>query len=539
VSDHQPPDDSFGGPLPPELDPRGRRIARAEARKRAAAAASVDAIRQPAAAGGRSANRRRSGPDLWFGAMVGVKIICALLSLTILVYAYFYWSTYRQVQASVPTAAALPSPTAGHKDLDGKDQNILLLGNDSRTGATAAELQALATTNDGGSANTDTMMIMHIPADGSKATVLSFPRDSWVQIPGYANAKLNAAYPDGYNTARSQGKSETEAQGAGVAVLAATLTNLTGLTIDHYVQISLLGFYRISNAIGGVPVLLCQAQKEPKSGINLPAGWSTVQGTQALAFVRQRYDLPNGDLDRIKRQQYFLSAVFRQLTNSGTLLNPFKIRSLLNAVSSSLLTDGVNLLTLASDFAQMSSGNLTFSTIPTDGFGNQDGQSTVVVDPSEVQAFVDEKFGIKSGSAPATSGPTVAANSFPVDVVNEAGENGAATRAATSLRQLGYTVGQILSGNNNIGKTTIEYPSGMDAQARTLLAKVPGAAMQASSSVSRVTLLLGTDGTTPGGTTTPSSSSHNSSSSAPPAPSATGPATGTDPHAPNQPGCIN
>jgi LCP family protein required for cell wall assembly len=539
VPDHLPPNGPNSGfpdqtprdpsaPLPPELDPRGRRAARADARRRAETESAVAAVRTgaPRRAGARS----RSGPDVWFGAIVGVKIISALLSLTILIYAYFYWSTYRQVQASVPTAAALPSIAAGKTDVDGKDQNILLLGNDSRTGATPAELQALATTDDGGSANTDTMMVMHIPKDGSKASVLSFPRDSYVAIPGYGKAKLNAAYPDGYSAARQAGQSETAAEGAGVALLAATLNNLTGLNIDHYVQISLLGFYRISNAIGGVPVLLCQAQKEPKSGINLPAGWSNIQGTQALAFVRQRYDLPRGDLDRIQRQQYFLSAVFRKLTNSGTLLNPFKIKTLLNAVSSSLLTDGVDLLSLASDFAQMSSGNLTFETIPTDGGGNQNGQSVLLVSPAEVQDFVNVQLGLKP---PATSGPTVAASSFSMDVVNESGENGAASRGATALRALGFNVDQTLTGGISVAKTTIQYPAGMDAQARTVLAKIAGATLTQSSSVQRVTLSFGTDGLQVGATNVSTSASTSATATA------TAPAAGVPTNAPNQAGCIN
>ena len=460
-----------------------------------------------------------------------------MLSVTILIYSYFYWSTYRQVQASVPTAAALPSIASGKKDVDGKDQNILLLGNDSRTGATPAELQALATTDDGGSANTDTMMVMHIPANGAKATVMSFPRDSYVSIPGYGKAKLNAAYPDGYNAAKQAGKAETDAEGAGVALLAATLNSLTGLNIDHYVQISLLGFYRISNAIGGVQVLLCQPQKEPKSGINLPAGWSTIEGTQALAFVRQRYDLPRGDLDRIVRQQYFLSAVFRKLTSSGTLLNPFKVKTLLNAVSSSLLTDGVDLLSLASDFAEMSSGNLTFKTIPTNGSGTEDGQSVLLVDPSAVQAFVDQQIGLTPSSSTATSGPTVAAASFQMDVTNASGENGAATRGATALRGLGFDVDQVLSASSSITQTTIEYPAGMDAQARTVLAKVPGATLQQTSSVQRVTLELGTDGLTVGSTATTSASA--TATAAAPAPTPTGPAAGVAANTPNQAGCIN
>ena len=131
-------------------------------------------------------------------------------------------------------------------------------------------------------------------------------------------------------------------------------------------QVDLLGFYRISNAIGGVRVCLLHAQNAQTdsdafgsgySGINLPAGWSTIKGTQALAFVRQRHGLPNGDLDRIKRQQYFLSAAFKKISTSGQLLNPFELHSLLSAVSSSLITDpALNLVSLAGQFADLSSG---------------------------------------------------------------------------------------------------------------------------------------------------------------------------------------
>ncbi len=219
------------------------------------------------------------------------------------------------------------------------------------------------------------MMLMHVPGNGKNATIISFPRDSYVAIPGHGMAKLNAAYPDGYSAAKAQGQSEVAAESAGVNLLGQTLQNLTGLTIDHYIMINLLGFYRISNAIGGVPVVLCQAQKESNSGINLPAGLSNIQGTQALAFVRQRDGLPLGDLNRIQRQQYFLKSVFHKLTSSGALLNPFTVKSLLDAVSSSLLTDGVNLLNLADTFSAMAEGNITYQTIPDDGInGNEVGR---------------------------------------------------------------------------------------------------------------------------------------------------------------------
>src|ERR1019366_3976876 len=102
-------------------------------------------------------------------------IIAAVLSLAILAGSFYYWNTYRHFTAAVQKAQPLPPVAPGKKDIDGKAQNILLLGNDSRTGATNSELANMGTLGDGGSANTDTMMVMHIPADASKATVLSFP----------------------------------------------------------------------------------------------------------------------------------------------------------------------------------------------------------------------------------------------------------------------------------------------------------------------------------------------------------------------------
>ena len=147
-------------------------------------------------------------------------------------------------------------------------------------------------------------MILHVPADGSKATIVSFPRDSWVSIPGHGKDKINAAYVDGFNDAGKQGvKDLLSKQSAGILLAAQTITNLTGLHIDHYVQINLLGFYDISEAIGGVDLCLNEAQNvstegDPShpngySGINLKKGWNrNVKGKQALAFVRQRHGFP-------------------------------------------------------------------------------------------------------------------------------------------------------------------------------------------------------------------------------------------------------
>jgi LCP family protein required for cell wall assembly len=312
----------------------------------------------------------------------------------VLVTAGWAWATWRSFTSNIVRVDAIPSTrtsasaSPAHRPLATSAQNILIVGNDDRDSATDAELALLRTTRDGGSYNTDTMMVLHVPADGSRATVISIPRDSYVAIPGHPMNKINQAYPDGMNA--SDGNKSIGAQ---VAVM--TVQDLTGLHIDNFVQIDLIGFYRLSLAVGGVEVNLCQATQDPNSGANFHAGPQIITGSDALSFVRQRYGFPNGlgDLDRIKRQQYFLSAVFRKLSSAGVLLNPAKLQNLLSAVSRSVTMDRtLDPLTLAEQLQRLTAGNLVFATIPWDGFANQtiDGnvQSTVVVNPSQVQQYV-------------------------------------------------------------------------------------------------------------------------------------------------------
>ena len=212
---------------------------------------------------------------------------------------------------------------------------------------TDAEVKDLHVGRDGGSKATDTMMIVHVPANGSKATIISLPRDSYVTIAGHGQDRLNAAYVYGYNDAKNNGADDAEAQTAGADLLLSTVTNLTGLTINHYVQVSLLGFYEISKAIGGVPINLCKAVDDTTaanraagldggSGFKMSKGKHTISGKTALEFVRQRHFLRGGDLDRVRRQQYFLTAAFRKVASVGLL---FKLNALGDAVKRNIVLD--------------------------------------------------------------------------------------------------------------------------------------------------------------------------------------------------------
>jgi hypothetical protein len=271
-------------------------------------------------------------------------------------------------------------------------------------------------------------------------------------------------------------------------------------------QVSLLGFYRISEAIGGVKVCLTAAQNASTdrdnfgsgySGIDLPKGVSVIKGAQALAFVRQRHGLPHGDLDRIKRQQYFLRAAFEKVASAGVLLNPFKLHDLLNAVGSSLLTDpGLDLLALARQFDSIGSGKIDFATIPNNGSQviYPDGVETaiVAVNRAAMPAFVAQLEG-KGDDALKRATPA-APRTVTVDVLNGTDVPRLASRNAAALRALGFRINAVDSASSTTPTTVVQYPPGQEARAKAVLRAVPGAKAVATPDVGRVTVVLGTDG---------------------------------------------
>jgi LCP family protein required for cell wall assembly len=368
-----------GAPLPPHLDPRGR--------------------------------HRGHGAGLAGYRLVG-RALGVLLSVGLLLLAGYVWYTYRNLNSGVHRLkVAVNQAPSGKNDIDGSDQNILLVGNDDRTNMTNAEVRKLKVGRDGGSMSTDTMMIVHVPADGSKATLISLPRDAYVNIPGHGMNKLNAAYVFGYNDAAA---TPDQRRTAGADLLISAITDLTGLTINHYVQVSLMGFYDISNAIGGVPVNLCHSVNDTVaynrsigsdggSGLVLSAGKHSIKGVQALEFVRQRHNLPRGDLDRVRRQQYFLTAAFRKVASIGIL---FKLNALGDAIKRNIYLDpGLNLTDLARQMEKLSANNIVGKTIPFQGFDNNSPVGSVeIIKPARVQRFVQHLIsGTTTPKAPTTS----------------------------------------------------------------------------------------------------------------------------------------
>ncbi|MGW5703351.1 LCP family protein [Amycolatopsis japonica] len=487
---------------------------------------------------------RRGGGVVVF-ARRGVKVVFSLVSITILALTWWGWQFIGDPSQGFATTNIFEDN--GHppaKPLDGAI-DILLVGQDSRTDAQGNPLprEVLDMLHAGvsdGERQTDTMILVHIPQNGKKAVAISFPRDSWVEITGgFGKHKLNSAYVYAYNdtskTLQQQGNSDlkdvdAKAKDAGRKNLIATLEKFIGKPkmIDRYAEVNLSSFYEITKAIGGVEVCLNNAVKEKKSGVDLPAGKSIVEGVQALAFVRQRYDLQNGDLDRIARQQAFLSGLANKVLSSDVLMNPAKISDLIDAVKKSVvLSAGWDLPEFAAQMRGLTSGNVEFHTIPTQGDANIGGAAVLRVDPAQVQAEVT-RLTADGETAPAETPATLpGAEAVTVELFDGSGSPTVATETRNLLQGKGFKLAADtkLSTRNS---TVLRYAPG-DDDALALIKQVFGAAVQAEAdrdvAPGKVRVLLGKDFKGASATTAPSKTSIPSKPAQPPSSAPAAPST--------------
>ncbi|MGY1824782.1 LCP family protein [Blastococcus sp. SYSU DS0541] len=432
--------------------------------------------------------------------MTAVRAIAAVLSLVLLGTGGWGWYLGRVADASVTRTDAIP--TSGNEGLGraGEAMNLLLVGNDSRASATEDELEALNTEASNG-INTDTMILAHVPADGSRASFVSFPRDSYVRIPGYGWDKLNAAYAYGYTQEASENATETEKQAAGAQLLIRTISQLTGLQIDHYAEVDLLGFFNLSTVVGGVEVNLCEPAKDGYSGVNLPAGVQTISGEQALAFVRQRHGLLRGDFDRIVRQQVFIAGMIRKILSDNVLLDLGKQRELVQAAADSLTVDqSLDLFELAGQMQSVTAGGVDFQTVPNLGTDRDDQDRSIVrlEDEDALHDFFADLSAEPEEEAPVTTEAprTVDPATVTVDVYNGSGISGLAGEAAESLTAGGFSVGT--TGNadsSDYEQTVVRHAAGDEALALTVAAAIPGAVAEESddAATGSVQLVLGSD----------------------------------------------
>ncbi|BAD59490.1 LCP family protein [Nocardia farcinica] len=333
--------------------------------------------------------------------------------------------------------------------------DILLVGVDSRTDAHGDPLsedeKAMLHAGDEVGTNTDTIVLVRVPNDGSSATAISLPRDSYVDIPGLGKGKINSAYGVTKETERlkllDQGVSEAEAEKrstrAGRQALIKTVADLTGITVDHYAEVSLLGFVLLTDAVGGVEVCLNNPVDEWMSGARFPAGRQRLDGPQALSFVRQRHDLPRGDLDRIVRQQVFMAQLVNQVLSAKTLSNPNKLNELSDAVGRTVVLDeNWDVLAFLQQLRDLSGGQVKFETIPVADLNGMtsNGESVVRVEPKEVKSYV---AGLVGEDADEPQSPRVDPSTVTVDVFNASSVGGLAGQVSQALAGKGFQPGRV------------------------------------------------------------------------------------------------
>ncbi|MFD9739676.1 LCP family protein [Umezawaea sp. NPDC059074] len=449
----------------------------------------------------------------------------SLLSVAVLVACGYGYTNLTSFQQNLTTTDVISEHGGGDKPLDGA-VDILLVGMDSRTDSKGNPLpqqvldELQAGGSDDGGFNTDTMILLHIPNNGSRAVAISFPRDSYVDIAGgYGKHKLNSAYGAAKNDAAAEltakGETdkavvETQSRQAGARNLIATIENLTGVTVDHYAEVNLAGFYEITKAIGGVDVCLTNAVDEPKSGARFTAGEHTIEGKDALAFVRQRYDLPRGDLDRIVRQQVFLAGLATKILSTGVLTDQTKLHDLIQAVTKAVILDkDWDILGFAGQMHGLSGGNIEFTTIPTGSLDlrtPEDG-SAVEVDDAQVRAFVQSLTADPPPSgSPTTSAPTSPAGAAKpeqahvrVDVRNGSGIPGLATSVLGTLTAQGYGEGTTGNAEKTLATSVVLYGTGAEAGAASVAKSLGGLPVRSDLVVPEgtVRVFLGQDYTGP------------------------------------------
>jgi hypothetical protein len=274
--------------------------------------------------------------------------------------------------------------------------------------------------------------------------------------------------------------------------LIGAVEDLTGLTINHYAEINLLGFYNLTKAIGGVDVCLAAAVNDPLSGAHLPAGPQTISGADALAFVRQRHGLPQGDLSRVRRQQVFLAAVAKKVLAGSASGIP----ALVGVAEQSLVIDsGWDLVAFAQQAFAIAAGNLQFRTIPTEGATTNERGDVVLVDRFDVRDFVQRRINAQGAKPlPPQLPDDVIASRYVIDVRNASSAPGMAAAVANHLGTLGFGRGAVRNAPAT-GESVVRYTGSDGAAARAVAAQLGGIATESDGDVlpGYLTVVIGSD----------------------------------------------
>ena len=453
-----------GGPRPPG----GGQSRHSGTRRRPAPAPAQQQLMARISAG-RRARRRRA-----------LLVAAGLMSALVMLASGSAWAltSYINDHLGRLNAGTTGTPSSG-------PLNILVAGLDERTGLTPRQQTLLHVGRSTGETNTDTLMLVHVPADHRFVRVVSLPRDSWVNIPGHGMNKINAALGLG-----------------GPQLMVQTVEQATGLTVNDYVEVNFLGFVKVIDALGGVNICLPYAVNDAYSGLRMSAGLHHVNGITALEFARDRHSFATSDLARIQDQQQLISTALSEGISSGVLANPVRLESFLSAASAAIRVDqGFNVVSLADELRGISPSAVTFTTVPlaSTNYMTPTGESAVLWDSGGAAALFNQ---LKTDQPPSARAPArghrparhgLRRSQVSLDVYNGTQIAGLSAAAGRQLAALGFRVNR--SGvdwtSQNITQTVIQYPAGQKASAQLVRQALPGAALAQVNGLARVRILLG------------------------------------------------
>lgn len=421
-------------------------------------------------------------------------IMSGIMSLVVLVTSGFMWLVVNHYSGLLQR---IDVGISGHSGPHGA-LNILLVGADRREGLSRKEQNELHLGHDAGQ-RTDTIMLLHVSKDRGSASIVSLPRDSYVQIPHHGMAKINSAYsPQAYKD-------------GGAKLTVETVEHNTGIQIDHYVEINFLGVLKIVDALGGVEICTPTALRDKSSGIDLTAGKHLLNGKQALEYVRTRHTYANQDLGRIGAQQKFISALLDKAISTGTLTNPGRLSAFLRTSLAAVRADSgfstQQIQQLAESMSGVSTDNVAFTTVPIANANyNAPGVgSSVLWDrPQAAQLFnkikndqpiaAEQKTKSKSGGKQKPKNNlTVPPDRIRLEIFNGAGRAGLGKTARADLLGAGFQVPSIARNWPSQGHrtTVVEYGPGRDDSARTVAAALPGSKIKMVPGMPSVRVILG------------------------------------------------
>ncbi|MER5371657.1 LCP family protein [Streptomyces sp. NPDC002553] len=379
-------------------------------------------------------------------------------------------------------------------------KNILVVGSDTREGANSKYGGPDLTTM-----QSDTLMVLHIPANREWATVLSFPRDSWVQIPSCdrGNGSMSKPHKAKINEAFAIGGSSGEVGGAAACSIK-TVEAHTGLRIDNFMSIDFSGFKGMVDALDGIEVCPKQNIVSDKARLKLKAGCQTVDGETALGYVRVRYGVGDGsDIGRIGRQQEFMNALVKKAKDK--LTSPDSLYGFLQAGTKSLTTDpemdGIKpIYALANELKGIPTERLSFLTVPNyprEADFPRDIANVVWQYPQATDVFTalanDKEM--PKARLQASVKNLIYASQVRVQVLNGTGVSGRAGQVAEKLRAAGYSVVGTGNAGRTVAKSALTFPAGMEKQAAVLASRFPGtpSTVSADAAAGVVTLVVGPD----------------------------------------------